>query len=128
MIEFFVHYFFNTLNMIDLFVLVGMGIAMISGIMDVMNLAHGGFIIIGAYTLFFVQSIGGSFLLGDGCLLFCGISQPVASIPCGLTSAGLPVGLQIVGPLYRDDLVLRASRAYEAARGDFPLPSLVAVK
>ena len=54
--------------------------------------------------------------------------QPAASIPCGLTSAGLPVGLQIVGPLYRDDLVLRASRAYEAARGDFPLPSLATAK
>ncbi|UEM05617.1 amidase [Skermanella rosea] len=39
--------------------------------------------------------------------------QPAASIPCGLTSAGLPVGLQIVGPMHRDDLVLRAARAYE---------------
>jgi aspartyl-tRNA(Asn)/glutamyl-tRNA(Gln) amidotransferase subunit A len=39
--------------------------------------------------------------------------QPAASIPCGLTAAGLPVGLQIVGPMHRDDLVLRASRAYE---------------
>ena len=26
--------------------------------------------------------------------------QPAASIPCGLTGAGLPIGLQIVGPLY----------------------------
>src|SRR5439155_6060094 len=26
--------------------------------------------------------------------------QPACSIPCGLTSAGLPIGLQIVGPLY----------------------------
>ena len=39
--------------------------------------------------------------------------QPAASIPCGLTAAGLPVGLQIVGPMHRDDLVLRAARAYE---------------
>ena len=29
--------------------------------------------------------------------------QPAASIPCGLTGAGLPIGLQIVGPLYSDD-------------------------
>lgn len=49
--------------------------------------------------------------------------QPAASIPCGLTSAGLPVGLQIVGPRYREDLVLRASRAFEAAR-PFSLPDL----
>ncbi len=41
--------------------------------------------------------------------------QPAASVPCGLTSAGFPVGLQIVGR-YRDDLtVLRASAAFEAA-------------
>jgi len=39
--------------------------------------------------------------------------QPGASIPCGLTKAGLPVGLQIVAAKYREDLVLRASRAYE---------------
>ncbi len=42
--------------------------------------------------------------------------QPAASVPCGFTADGLPVGLHIVGPMYRDDLVLRASRAYEAAR------------
>jgi aspartyl-tRNA(Asn)/glutamyl-tRNA(Gln) amidotransferase subunit A len=39
--------------------------------------------------------------------------QPAASMPCGFTSAGLPVGLQIVGPLNADALVLRAARAYE---------------
>mgnify|MGYP002823234187 CR=1 FL=1 len=42
--------------------------------------------------------------------------QPAASVPCGFTSEGMPVGLQIVGAMYRDDLVLRAARAYEAAR------------
>lgn len=40
--------------------------------------------------------------------------QPAASVPCGFTSSGLPVGLQIVGAKYRDDLVLRAARTYEA--------------
>src|SRR6201993_1166479 len=39
--------------------------------------------------------------------------QPAASIPCGLTRAGLPIGLQIVGPLYADHHVLRAVRAFE---------------
>ncbi len=47
--------------------------------------------------------------------------QPAASIPCGLTTAGLPVGLQIVGPMHADDLVLRAARAFEAAH-PWPLP------
>jgi aspartyl-tRNA(Asn)/glutamyl-tRNA(Gln) amidotransferase subunit A len=42
--------------------------------------------------------------------------QPAASIPCGLTRAGLPIGLQIVGPLYGDDRVLRAARAFETTQ------------
>jgi aspartyl-tRNA(Asn)/glutamyl-tRNA(Gln) amidotransferase subunit A len=39
-----------------------------------------------------------------------------ASIPCGLTRAGLPIGLQIVGAIGADALVLRASRAFEQAQ------------
>ena len=42
--------------------------------------------------------------------------QPAASIPCGLTAAGLPVGLQVVGGHRRDDLILRACIAFERAR------------
>ena len=51
--------------------------------------------------------------------------QPASTVPCGLTSAGLPIGLQFVGPMFGDALVLRASRAYEAARSapvDFRVP------
>ena len=44
--------------------------------------------------------------------------QPAASIPCGLTGAGLPIGLQIVGPLYAEDRVLRAARAFETTQPD----------
>ena len=40
--------------------------------------------------------------------------QPAASVPCGFSGDGLPVALQIVGPPRRDDLVLRAARAYES--------------
>lgn len=40
---------------------------------------------------------------------------PAASVPCGITSEGLPAAVQIAGPRYREDLVLRASRAYESA-------------
>jgi aspartyl-tRNA(Asn)/glutamyl-tRNA(Gln) amidotransferase subunit A len=39
--------------------------------------------------------------------------QPAASVPCGFTEAGLPVGLQIVGRRYEDDMVLRACYAFE---------------
>ena len=49
--------------------------------------------------------------------------QPAASIPCGLTEGGLPVGLQIVGPRFADHLVLRAAAAFEAA-APFPLPEI----
>ena len=51
--------------------------------------------------------------------------QPAASVPCGQTSDGLPIGLQIVGAIGADDLVLRASRAFEAAR---PFPVLAEPK
>ena len=47
--------------------------------------------------------------------------QPAATIPCGLTKKGLPVGLHIVGPRYADALVLRAARAFESAQ---PIPLL----
>jgi aspartyl-tRNA(Asn)/glutamyl-tRNA(Gln) amidotransferase subunit A len=41
--------------------------------------------------------------------------QPAASVPCGFTKKGLPVGLHIIGPRYNDALVLRAARAFESA-------------
>jgi aspartyl-tRNA(Asn)/glutamyl-tRNA(Gln) amidotransferase subunit A len=42
--------------------------------------------------------------------------MPAASIPCGTTKDGLPVGLQIVGRRFDDAGVLSASAAFEAAR------------
>ncbi|WP_188803247.1 amidase [Citricoccus zhacaiensis] len=39
--------------------------------------------------------------------------QPAISIPVGVTAAGLPVGLQIVGPRHSDDLVLAVARFVE---------------
>ena len=50
-------------------------------------------------------------------------TQPAASVPCGLTAAGLPIGLQVVGPIGADALVLRAARALEEAA---PFPTLEA--
>ena len=49
--------------------------------------------------------------------------QPACTIPCGLTRDGLPIGLQIVGPMFGDALVLRAARAYETLR-PIPRPAL----
>jgi aspartyl-tRNA(Asn)/glutamyl-tRNA(Gln) amidotransferase subunit A len=42
--------------------------------------------------------------------------HPAANVPAGFTQNGLPVGLQIVAPRLRDDLVLQASYAYEQCR------------
>jgi aspartyl-tRNA(Asn)/glutamyl-tRNA(Gln) amidotransferase subunit A len=42
--------------------------------------------------------------------------QPAASLPCGFTRDGLPIGLQIVGRRYADVTVLRACAAFEKAR------------
>jgi aspartyl-tRNA(Asn)/glutamyl-tRNA(Gln) amidotransferase subunit A len=40
---------------------------------------------------------------------------PAISIPCGFTPAGLPVGLQIIGPAGKDDTVLALAEAYQKA-------------
>ena len=45
--------------------------------------------------------------------------QPAASINCGFTAQGLPVGLQIVGRMFDDAGVLAASAAYESADPHF---------
>lgn len=52
--------------------------------------------------------------------------QPACSIPCGLTQDGLPIGLQIVGPMFGDAMVLRAARAFESMQ-PIPRPALDAL-
>jgi aspartyl-tRNA(Asn)/glutamyl-tRNA(Gln) amidotransferase subunit A len=41
--------------------------------------------------------------------------QPAATVPCGFSAAGLPIGVQVVGPRHGDALVLSACAAIEAA-------------
>ncbi len=41
---------------------------------------------------------------------------PGLSVPCG-TADGLPVGLQVLAPQFREDMALRVARAYESAGG-----------
>lgn len=43
--------------------------------------------------------------------------QPAASVNCGYTEAGLPIGLQIAGVRFDDLGVLQVSRAFELIRG-----------
>jgi aspartyl-tRNA(Asn)/glutamyl-tRNA(Gln) amidotransferase subunit A len=40
---------------------------------------------------------------------------PALSVPCGVTSEGLPIGLQVVGAPWAERRVLRVGRAYELA-------------
>lgn len=40
---------------------------------------------------------------------------PTISLPCGVTSDGLPIGLQLAGPAWREDLLLQVAHAYEQA-------------
>jgi amidase len=49
-------------------------------------------------------------------------AQPALSLPCGFTTAGLPVGLQMVGPPLGEGPLLSAAAALEAALGLDPTP------
>jgi aspartyl-tRNA(Asn)/glutamyl-tRNA(Gln) amidotransferase subunit A len=50
---------------------------------------------------------------------------PGISVPCGFTSEGLPIGLQILGPHFREDMVLRVAYQFEQATKDGrPKPNL----
>jgi aspartyl-tRNA(Asn)/glutamyl-tRNA(Gln) amidotransferase subunit A len=40
---------------------------------------------------------------------------PAISVPCGFTSASLPIGLQVIGAHWREDRVLQLAYAYEQA-------------
>jgi aspartyl-tRNA(Asn)/glutamyl-tRNA(Gln) amidotransferase subunit A len=42
--------------------------------------------------------------------------HPAATVRAGLSLRGLPIGMQIVAPRHRDDLALRAARAFERER------------
>ena len=49
---------------------------------------------------------------------------PAISLPCGMSSQNLPIGLQLMAPPLEEDRLLRAARMYEQARGDFPFAAL----
>jgi urea transport system permease protein len=54
----------NMLTLISILMVVSLGLAIIFGLMNVINLAHGEFVTVGAFTLVLTQSLGGSFWLG----------------------------------------------------------------
>lgn len=40
---------------------------------------------------------------------------PALSVPCGFSSEGLPIGLQLMGPQWGESIILRAAHAFEQA-------------
>ena len=49
---------------------------------------------------------------------------PAITLPCGLTSNGLPIGLQLAAGFRKDEYLLQVAAAYEEARGAFPRPPM----
>jgi urea transport system permease protein len=54
----------NALTLSSILVLVALGLAIVFGLMNIINMAHGEFVMLGAFTLSFVQARGGGFWLG----------------------------------------------------------------
>jgi Asp-tRNA(Asn)/Glu-tRNA(Gln) amidotransferase A subunit family amidase len=61
--------------------------------------------------------------LGSCCRAISILGFPVAVVPCGLSSEGLPIGIQVVGRPYRDREVLAVAAALEREFGRFGPPS-----
>lgn len=58
--------------------------------------------------------------LSDICTIPVNIAGNAAlSIPCGVTKEGLPVGVQLIGPAFREETLLNVAYAYEQERGQF---------
>lgn len=49
---------------------------------------------------------------------------PAASVPVGLSNEGLPIGVQVIGRPFEEELVLAVAEAIEEARGPWQAPSL----
>ena len=54
----------NALTLISLLLLVALGLAVVFGLMNIINMAHGEFVMIGAFVLSIVQASGGGFWIG----------------------------------------------------------------
>ena len=85
--------------------LVSLGLAITLGLLGVLNLAHGEFVMIGAFSALFVQSQGWPFLT----------ALPLAILVCGLI--GWPVERYLIRPLY--------TRPFDAILGTWGLSLLL---
>ena len=68
------------------------------------------------------KTIGGRTIADTGsgfnpfCYPFNATGNPAASIPCGFTAEGMPVGLQIAAPHEDEETIIAASAAFEEAQ------------
>ncbi len=56
--------FLNALTLSFILILISLGLSIIFGLMRILNMAHGEFVILGAYVVVWVTSVGGGFWLG----------------------------------------------------------------
>lgn len=49
---------------------------------------------------------------------------PGMTVPCGMDSKGLPIGLQLIGDCFQEKKLIRAAYTYEQCRGAFPIPEI----
>lgn len=72
------------------------------------------------------EKLGGplAMYVADACTLPASLAGlPALSVPCGMTPEGLPVGLQLIGPQWREDVLCRIAGAWERVRdGGSPDP------
>ena len=45
---------------------------------------------------------------------------PAISVPCTVSKAGLPIGIQLIGDCLQEKKIIRAAAAFEKERGIFP--------
>ena len=60
---------------------------------------------------------------GDICTVTVNIAGlPALSIPCGTDPSGLPIGMQMIGAKFSEDILLNAADWYENQVGGFQVP------
>ncbi len=62
---------------------------------------------------------------GDICTVTVNIAGlPAISLPCGFDNAGMPIGMQLIGAKFSEDILLNAADWYENEVGGFRMPPL----
>ncbi len=60
------------------------------------------------------------------CVVFNLLGNPAVVVPAGFSADGLPIGVQLVGRPFEEELLLRVAALFEEARGPWPHPAAIA--